>query len=524
MARSYRPVERGQQFLLPPDMAEWLPQGHLAWFILDVVAQLDTSVFHERHPMVGPGRAAYDPDMLLALLLYGYAVGERSSRRIERLCVDHVAFRVICAGDVPDHTTIARFRAVHQDVFAALFTQVLVLCARAGMGRVGVVSLDGTKIAANASAGANRSEDWLRAEVERILAEAAAVDEAEDDQFGDARGDELPPELADPGSRVGRIRQCLDQIRAERNRAAQANQAERERAEEYLRRVEGGEAPMGPVPKAADPIRVARARLARERARQRDEADRQRRNDAAKAARRAQAALERAEADAARAAEPGRDDPASRPSSGAPSGRLGNVSDPDSRLMPTRGGWIQGYNAQVVVSDDHLILATGLTQDTTDTASFEPMMAAAVDAADIVTTLQPISEDEQPAAGIGTILADAGYLSIHNLTADGPDRLIALGKQQQLHREARDRPASGPAPPDVGPVQQMGHRLRTPHGEQTYRRRGATVETVIAHLKDQVGLRQFSRRGLQAAASELNLAATAVNLLKLHNLASVGVT
>lgn len=153
MARSYRPVVRDQEFLLPPNMADWLPQDHLVWFVLDIVEQLDTSRFHARRRVGGVGRQGYDPDMLLGLLLFAYSVGERSSRRIERLCVDHVAFRVLCGQDAPDHTTIARFRAEHQDVFADVFTQVLRLCAEAGMVKVGVVSIDGTKIAANASRG-----------------------------------------------------------------------------------------------------------------------------------------------------------------------------------------------------------------------------------------------------------------------------------------------------------------------------------------------------------------------------------
>jgi transposase len=199
---------------MPPDMCEWLPAEHLVWFVLATVEQLDTQVFHRRHPRAGPGRRAYDPDMLLGLLLYAYAVGERSSRRIETLCATDVAFRVVCAQDAPDHSTIARFRAAHEDAFAGLFTQVLLLCARAGMGRVGTVAVDGTKIAANASAGATRTEVWLRAQAEQIVAEAAQVDAGEDEQFGEARGDELPPELADPHTRAARIRQCLDQIEA----------------------------------------------------------------------------------------------------------------------------------------------------------------------------------------------------------------------------------------------------------------------------------------------------------------------
>lgn len=178
MARSYRPVIRDQEFLLPPNMADWLPEDHLVWFVLDVVDQLDTTVFHAGRRTGGVGRQGYDPDMLLALLVYAYAVGERSSRRIERLCVDHVAFRVLCGQDGPDHSTIARFRAEHEEGFADLFAQVLQLCAAAGMVKVGVVSIDGTKIAANASKGANRSRDAVREEARRIAAGIVADAEA----------------------------------------------------------------------------------------------------------------------------------------------------------------------------------------------------------------------------------------------------------------------------------------------------------------------------------------------------------
>ncbi|MPZ96816.1 MAG: DDE transposase, partial [Propionibacteriales bacterium] len=493
MARSYRLVDRDQQFLLPPDMAEWLPAEHLVWFLIDVVEQIDTSVFHRRHPMGGPGRQAYDPDMLLTLLLYAYAVGERSSRRIERLCSDHVAFRVICAQDPPDHTTIARFRAVHEDAFADLFARVLVLCAGAGMGRVGVVSVDGTKIAADASMGANRTEETLRAEAARIVAEAAEVDAAEDAEFGDARGDELPPQFADPHGRGARIGKALEEIRKQREQAEELSEAERARAAEYLRRVEAGEAPPGRPPSGVDAARVARARLVRAKNRHRYARDRHHRYQAATDVRRAERAVDEAAAAAESAEWPGDQGDSSWARSPARAGKKNphaNTTDPDSRLMPTRLGWVQGFNAQIAVSDDHLILATKLVQDTGDSYSFEPMMRAAVDAADTVIAAQP---DAQPngddgGSGIGTILADAGYLSEHNLTVDGPGRLIAVGKRKDLHHDAREYPTSGPPPDDATPIEQMRHRLRTPEGAHTYKRRGATVEPVNAHLKDQVGL------------------------------------
>jgi transposase len=164
MARSYRPVPRDQAFLLPPDMREWFPDDHLAWLVLEIVAQLDTSALHARHPSAGAGRAAYDPDMLLTLLIYAYCQGVRSSRQIEQRCITDVAFRVLCAQDTPDHSTISRFRVDHQDGFAALFTQVLQVAAAAGLTRFGTVAIDGTKIAANASRDANRRREWLARE------------------------------------------------------------------------------------------------------------------------------------------------------------------------------------------------------------------------------------------------------------------------------------------------------------------------------------------------------------------------
>ena len=507
MAKSYRPVDRDQGFLLPPDMADWLPPDHLVWFVLDVVAELDTSRFHAGRVTGGVGRAGYDPEMLLALLVYSYAVGQRSSRQIEGLCHDHVAFRVVCAQDVPDHTTIARFRAAHEGRFAGLFTQVLMMCAKAGMGRVRIVSINGTKIAANASLGANRGEESLAEQAAAIVAEAAATDAAEDEEFGDDRGDELPPKFADRSGRRDRIRQALDEIGKQTGQTELADAADRARSEEYLRRVEAGETVRGAPPAGIDPVRFHQARLARAKARLAASAAKTEAHYiAARHIRQAQRDLQAAQA-ATTAGTVDRATAAARKRRrrGDPAPVV-NTTDPDSRKMATRsGGIVQGFNAQIAVTDDHLILATTLTQDANDYNSFEPMTKAAI------TATQQIGRD------LGTILADAGYWSEHNLTLDGPDRLIAPGKHRNITRDARDHPTQGPPPPQGSPGERMRHPLRTPEGHTTYKRRSATVETVIGHLKDQTGLRRFSRRGLTAAASELNLAATVVNLLKLHN-------
>jgi transposase len=232
VARSYRPVLRDQGFLLPPDMREWLPEDHLVWLVLEIVEQLDRSALHARHPNTGAGRAAYDPDMLLALLIYAYCQGVRSSRQIQQRCVTDVAFRVLCAQDVPDHTTIARFRAEHQEVFAGLFAQVLRVAAAAGLAHFGTVAIDGTKIAANASMDANRHREWLVGEVNALLGEAAQVDAEEDAAHahdeatdrGDGDGQRMPAGLRDRSGRAERLRAALAEITARAQAEQQADE------------------------------------------------------------------------------------------------------------------------------------------------------------------------------------------------------------------------------------------------------------------------------------------------------------
>lgn len=180
MAQNFIACDRDQQYLMAPSLREWLAEGHLAWFVVDAVAAMDLSVFYGRYRDDGWGRAAYDPAMMVALTLYSYCVGERSSRGIERRLHEDVAYRVIAANQTPDHATVARFRQQHEEALAGLFTQVLRLCAGAGLVRVGVVAIDGTKMGADASLAANRPAGALEAEVRRFLQEAAAVDAAED--------------------------------------------------------------------------------------------------------------------------------------------------------------------------------------------------------------------------------------------------------------------------------------------------------------------------------------------------------
>jgi len=255
--------------------------------------------------------------MMVALLLYAYAVGERSSRQIERRCREDVAFRVLTANQIPDHATIARFRARHEQALAEIFAQVLALCARAGLVSVGLVALDGSLLAGNASPGATRSYASIREEVERMLAQAAQADAAEDERLGEARGDELPPELADPRSRRERLRRCkeeLEQAQAEEEVAYEENLAWRAAWEAEHGRKLGGRKP---TPPAADALAARRI----------------------------------------------------------------NTTDPDTRLLKRAGGRsVQGYNAQVVASPEQVILATQVTQSHNDGDQLAPMIARAVGA------------------------------------------------------------------------------------------------------------------------------------------------
>ena len=197
-----RAVDRDQVFLLPPSLADWLPEDHLAWFVLDVVAELDLSGFYQSLRPDGRGGASYDPPMMLAVLVYAYCVGERSSRRIERRLCEDVAFRVVAANQQPDHATLARFRRSLQEAIAGLFSQVLGLCATEGLIKSGVVAIDGTKVEANASAWANRTRRQIAGE---ILEHAEAVDAAEDAEFGEQRGDELPEKWTGRDGRRGQV-------------------------------------------------------------------------------------------------------------------------------------------------------------------------------------------------------------------------------------------------------------------------------------------------------------------------------
>jgi transposase len=558
VAKGYRLVQRDQQFLMPENMRDWLPASDPVWLVIRVVEGLDTSRLHAVRRTGGAGRAGYDPDVLLTLLIWAWAQGVRSSRVIERLCQRDVGFRVICAGDAPDHVTLARFRAQAAEACEDLFAQVLALCARLGMGQLGVVAIDSVKIASDASLAANRTEDGLRkaaAEQAAIdaararelaagaAAEHAATDAAEDELYGPGRrGDEVPAELVDERSRAARIEQAIAELKAQsaaggRDREATAErQREREQKKQQQREVvlagyraqrERGRAVPTGRPPVEIRVEVLEENLAAHRARAQAKIDAWRARpfrgghvpavETDARVKRAQAALDRAIA--ARAAQLQAQAQAATEAAGPgaapgrePNEPKRNITDPASRMMRLRGGgWVQGYNCQAAASSDGLIIATSVGNNPNDATAFGTILDKTVAAAALIDTHRRAAGS---LAGIGVVLADAGYLSTDNLTAPGPDRLIAVGKSHDLAVAAREDPAAGPPPPQASAIEAMAHRLRTPEGHDLYKQRSHIAETPFAHAKHNLGFRRFTSRGIDRAAAEFNFHALVHNVMK----------
>ena len=398
MGYNFVGVDRDQPFLLPPSLTDWLPPDHLAWFVLDAVAELDLSEFVKAYRADGRGGAAHDPSMMAGLLLYAYCTGVVSSRKIEAACQVDVAFRVIAGNLVPDHTTIARFRATHADALAGLFTQVLAMCAEAGLVKVGTIAVDGTKISVSASLDANRTREAIMKQVEELIAAAEAADAGEDEVFGaGVRGDEVPADLRDRTSRRARL-------------AA-----------------------------ATNPPKV-------------------------------------------------------------------NTTDPESRMMPIRNGWVQGYNAQAVATESQIIIACDVTQDTGDTAQLTPMIAAANRELDAAGVTEPI----------GVVLGDAGYCTeavLAGLPDDGPDYYLAARNM----RHGKPRVGSrGRLPAGATLMDKMDRKVSRKAGRVHYDKRKWIIEPVFGQIKTGRGIRSFTRRGFDAAAAEWKLIAATHNLRKLH--------
>nr|WP_314733908.1 transposase [Rhodococcus fascians] len=566
VAKGYRPVDRDQQFLLPVDMREWLPVSDPVFTVIDVVAALDTSAVHAVRRTGGVGRAGYDPDMLLTVLIFGWAQGQRSSRVLERMCRRDAAFRIICAGNTPDHVTISRFRADVASHMEALFTQVLLLCGHLGLARLGVVALDGVKISSNASLSANRTEKGLRAaaaeaaeqrlreHARAAAAEHAAADAREDEMFGPgSSGGEVPEEMADPRTRAARIAQALAELeKVNADTAAKREQVEKNKSDlriatlarretlvaNHLRRREES----GPVrgkPPTEIRVEILQMNLAHARARHQATIENYRANKAAGSAKgrapgpveknakviRVQRFLDRAIADRAaadaKAAEQERVrtavEAATASAVTSPAKKVEptrNVTDPESRSMQLRGGgWIQGYNCQAVTTSDGIIIATSVGNNPNDGTTFTSMLDKAVAAADVISSAR-VDRDPNVDNEIGVLLADAGYLTESNLTAPGPDRLIAIGTHAAVSKAAADKPVDGPPPPGATPKEAMSHRLRTPVGAALYGLRSHIAETPFGHAKHNLGFRRFSSRGQQRAAAEFTFHALVHNLFK----------
>jgi len=455
MSKQFRNCDLNQAYLLPPSLQDWLPEGHLARFVADVVDTLDLSALYAQYEEgEGRGLAAYDPRMMVRLLIYAYCRGVAGSRRIERATYEDVAVRYLAADQHPDHATIADFRKEHLANLSHLFVQVLRLCQQAGLVKLGQVALDGTKVKANASKHKAMSyermgeaEKKLEAEVQALLAEAARVDAEEDEKYGKGkRGDELPQELARHESRLKKIQEAKAALEAEAREAAQQKQAEvearlkeREKEEEERGRKFGGRPPQAPDPAQAKP-----------------------------------------------------DPKAQR-----------NFTDPDSRIMKDGATkeFVQAYNAQAVV-DSHaqVMVAAAVTQEANDKQQLVPML---------------VQVEETTGSKPEQATADSGYFSEANVTDPklaGTDLFVAPDRR----KHGEESPvASGPPPPGAGVAEQMRHKLRTPQGRAVYKLRKGIVEPVFGQIKEVRGFRRFLLRGLGKVQAEWRLICATHNLLKL---------
>lgn len=475
MGYNFVAADREQLLLMPPSVADWLPEDHLAWFVLDVVAELDLTDFYSGYRADGRGGAAYDPAVMLAVLVYAYCIGERSSRRIERRLIEDVAFRVVGANQQPDHATIARFRASHESAIGSLFGQVLKVCARQGLLRPGLVAIDGTRMVANASKDANRTAEQV---AEQILAEAAAVDAGEDAEESQRSEQPGGPDggVGPRAGRRARLRRVLEELQAE----SAEHSYEAVMAKRAAKEAETGKKIRGKKPSP----------------------DRQKNR--------------------------GR--------------QHGNITDPDSRLMNTKDGFVQGFNAQAVATMDQFVIAAEVSNQAFDAPLYEDVIGTAK------TNLKHAGENRR----LRRVVADAGYWSEHNTQLPGVESFIAPGRARKLRKIAEteqrrsqviDQVQAGEltkpeAAEELGVsvprINQILRRRRagdpdqltaasiakidSPRGRRTYKRRAGAIEPVFAQIKHNRRIRTISRRGLTAADSEWKLICATHNLLKLYRL------
>jgi len=483
--KSYRPWTPTQSYLLPPSPAEWLPEEHLAFFVLDMVRELDVSAIDAALQRKDPrGERPFAPRMMLSLLIYAYSTGVFSSRRIARATYEDVAFRVIVGGEHPHFTTINQFRLVHREALAGLFAQVLRLCQSAGLVKLGHVAIDGSKVKANASKHKAMSYERmgkrdaeLSAEIGELLARADQEDAAEDALYGEGQEPaDLPAELQRREGRREKIRAALAALEQE---AAEARAS-------ALREQEGG----------------LRAQVADERL-----PKRRRKAAATLAEQRGQQALALEATD-----ERDDDDDDPPPSADLPQHRVRttpsgkphpkaqrNFTDPDSRIMKRDGGFVQAYNVQLAVDEAHqIIVAECVTNQPPDVGHLAPMLDRVVDNCGAVPE---------------TTTADAGYFSEDNVRYCehlGTEPFIPPDRQRHDTAER-----SGGRPPTTEARVAMRRQLETERGKRAYARRKWTVEPVFGQIFAARGFRQFLLRGIDKVRGEWRLLALTHNLLKL---------
>jgi transposase len=515
MPQNFIESRREQGFLLPPDVRDWLPPDHLAWFVIDAVGQMDLSAFYGFYRADGHGRAAYEPSLMVTLVLYAFATDVRSSRGIERHCRQDVGYRVITGNVVPDHATIARFVVRHQGALADLFSEVLRLCDQAGLVKPGLVAIDGTRLSGNASRERNREFGKIAKEiVERVK----ATDEAEDETLGEERGDELPEQLRTPEGRREFFRQAGRKLAGENEGVGLAEDPRVEASagpefefdpERILARVQGRKGWLRDAERQLEqhrwehPDRVGRSRskrllLAAERL-EGDLAAERAGNEAFEHHR-----VHGRDAQGRRLA--GTPTPYEPPE--VPAGKV-NVTDPDSKLIKAYEGYVQGYNAQAVVDESQIVLAAEITNSSVDWSQLSPMVAA---------TLTELARAGSRSR-IETALADAQYWNEQHM-----DEVVANQHVRVL--VPPDGGASGKQRTrwTGGRYSWMRYVLNCETGEKPYRKRKQMVEPVFGHSRHNRGVTRFLRRGRKAVRTEWRLMMMTHNLTKLHRrqIATVG--
>ena len=448
MTRKYLSYNPNQNYLLPPNPREWLPEGHLALFISDIVDGLDLSVIHAYYNNTEAGAPPFHPAMMVKILLYAYCKGIPASRKMASAVEEDVAFRVLAAGNTPDFRTICKFRRLHIEPLKGIFKQVIRLCQDAGLVKLDKVALDGTKVKANASLSKNRTKDALTEEDARLekeineaLLAGIKVDEEDDQIYGpDKRGDEPLAFIRNAKKRRQFIQEGIARLTREEKEKVEAQEKKIE--ERQQKEKETGRKLRGRKPNSPDSMI----------------------DDEKKA----------------------------------------NKTDPDSRIMKTRSGFVQGYNGQAVVDcESQVIVAQDITTDENDVHQLAPML----NEVELMTGTLP---------GMGTM--DAGYWSEKGVREAPPgiELFIATNKDWKQRKALQALPPPrGRIPSSATLRDRMERKLLTKRGREIYKMRGKTVEPVFGQIKDARRLDRFLMRGKAKVSMEWSLMCTTHNILKL---------